>query len=1078
MTSIRFFAIPFLLMMAEASAATLSVGPDGDHTSIQSALDAASPGDVIEVTPGIYPENLVVNISPLSLVGPRSGDDARGRVSGVPDSALEAVIAPATGKAIEIANGDGSVSVSGFAIIADVGVGGAVISADTVALERLIIANNHIEVAADALGSAVRINRDALDTTMTGNVFIASASSTAAVHLEGGNAYHGLIFADNHVLRDGASGHSGFSVDGDRNLGASPLRAASISGNLFRGHAVGLFGGARALSGVAVVANTFLENAEGMVAGPLDSEITGNEWSSNSVCGLRLTPIGEADDPAFGASGNVIENNHFAGNGCDLICDDQAAGTHDGTTIRMNRFLSTLAISNLNPDVVLEVAYNHWGASDGPGGQAAGGGGAITGSGSFVHEPFYSDFGLTSLDFGDSLVSGEIELASGESIAGAGLNLATGAVLRIGEGGRLSVDLLTMPAGSSVIISRGEAFIGKIEMEAGSVLHVVDGDLSLEPTGDGSYHTISGSFTFFNGLGSLWINGSTTFSGSTLGLASDIHVLPGSTLAVTGSLHLDGCRIDSAGNFSLLVNAGANLEMTRCEVKGAAISLVGSDVTLRSNVFTESSITCFSTVNGAGIYHNVINGGLGQLNILPGAVVTTSMEGWGNVATYSAVINELRLSFLEPADDTRTLDAEGNLYIQPGDAADIGLDVGKLNANTQAVEALLGYSTDYLSFAELLPSADWSNRLYESADKTGTIGLFDTSVGLGFDMPDPDGTTADGLVAAIRMVAENLEGRTRFFFRTKNAEGNPFIHTRLTVSADGIPDYKEYPYMANTPTLTVDGTEPEYAAGVTVTQVQDSLATDVLEEGVLTRIGKVTFTFDVRDDLAGIDDSDISAELSGSAGTIEGSSVGSTQVLVGGVEYARWIFDFAILPSTPDGIYGVNAIAMDRSGNVGQLAVGDIEVAKNRIAVTVEPQGLVSSALTREVEFAATDSVGAVLATWTVAVGFSGGTGAVSLDRVPDGTTNLSAKTAWNLRVREPVAFDPEGDSSASFTGGRRLPGGDFTGDNVINLADYNIMRVNFPGLGTVPDITGDGFASLADYNILRANWLTGGEPE
>jgi hypothetical protein len=393
------------------------------------------------------------------------------------------------------------------------------------------------------------------------------------------------------------------------------------------------------------------------------------------------------------------------------VCDDQPPGTLDSETIRRNRFLSPVSLVNEDQDAELQVPYNYWGATDGPGGQATGSGGALNGAGSFVHEPFYTDHAMTSLDFGSSALTGETTVGAGDSIRGAKLNLSAGAVLRVEEGGRLAVDLLVMPSGTSVIIRRGAAMVGKLEMEEGAVLDVVDGDLSLDSTGDGSYHTISGSFTFFNCLGSLWINGNTSFAGATLGLASDINVLPGTTMLVTGSLTLDGCILESSGTFSLLVDSGATLKMMRCNVSGASISLVGSDITLRNNVFTASSVTCFSTVKGAAIYHNVFNGGLGLLNILSGAVVTTSAEGWANVATASEVANEITLSFRPPADPTRTLDDEGNLYVQPGDALDVGLNIGKLNAKAQAVEALLGFSSDYLSFAALLPSTDWSSGL-------------------------------------------------------------------------------------------------------------------------------------------------------------------------------------------------------------------------------------------------------------------------------------------------------------------------------------------------------------------------------
>jgi hypothetical protein len=938
--------------------------------------------------------------------------------------------------------------------------------------------HNHAQASAGSIGSVLALNTGAVNATVTGNVFIAAESSLAAVSLSGAHPFRGLIFSDNHVLREGAVGNTGFKVDGDRNLGASPSRVPAITGNRFSGHAVGLDAGARSLSSAAISGNTFQNNGVGLAAGPRDSSIQGNTWVSNTLCGLRLSAFGNTTDPAYGAAGNTIEENQFESNGTDLVCDDQAPATLQDHVIRRNRFLSATAVSNNDPGAVVPAAWNYWGAADGPGGSAPGGGGALTGAGGVTFDPFYADSAMTTLVTQSSILTGNTTLEAGQSITGGDLSLATGAVLTLHEGATLDVETLGMPAGSSVVIRRGSAMIDKIEMEPDAVLDVVDGDLSLDPAGDGSYHTISGSFTFFNCFGSLQLNGNTSFSGSTLGLVSDIHVLPGSTMLVLGSLILDGCRVDSTGTFSLLVNYGATFQMKRCEVKGAAVSLVGSDVTLRDNQFTSSSVTVFSTVNGAKIQHNVFYGGLGSLNILPGAVVTTSLEGWSNVSSLPSVKNEIALSFRTPVDPTRTLDPQGNLFVQPGDFVSVGLDVGKLNAKTQAVETLLGFSTDYLTVDSLLPSATWSNGLYQVSDESATIGKVNTAVGLGFSFPDPDGTTTDSPVADIRMLAEPTEGRTRVFFRSKAPEDHPLIDTRLTVSAGGVPAFKEHPFVRNTPTLTVDGTAPVFGAGAAAVETQDSSVVNVLALGILTRIGTVSLTFDVTDALAGIDEGDVWAEFTGVPGTIPGTPAGSTLVEIDGVSYSRRTFTFAISAATPDGVYDVNAHAMDRSGNPATLAVGAVEVAKNRITATVQPEGLVSATLTRDVSFSASDGAGTVLSTWTVPVTFASGLGSVVLDRVPDGTVRLSAKMAWNLRIRESVSLDAQGWGSASFTGARMLRGGDFTGDNIINLGDYNVMRAVFPGVATAPDITGEGFVNLADYNILRANWLTAGEPE
>ena len=58
--------ILFGALAVPASAAQLTVGAQGQFTTIQGAVEAAQPGDTILIAPGTYVENVVVN-KPLTI---------------------------------------------------------------------------------------------------------------------------------------------------------------------------------------------------------------------------------------------------------------------------------------------------------------------------------------------------------------------------------------------------------------------------------------------------------------------------------------------------------------------------------------------------------------------------------------------------------------------------------------------------------------------------------------------------------------------------------------------------------------------------------------------------------------------------------------------------------------------------------------------------------------------------------------------------------------------------------------------------------------------------------------------------
>jgi hypothetical protein len=159
-------------------------------------------------------------------------------------------------------------------------------------------------------------------------------------------------------------------------------------------------------------------------------------------------------------------------------------------------------------------------------------------------------------------------------------------------------------------------------------------------------------------------------------------------------------------------------------------------------------------------------------------------------------------------------------------------------------------------------------------------------------------------------------------------------------------------------------------------------------------------------------------------------------------------------------------------------------VNKAQVGGSVQSEGFRGG--NRVVTFVA--SGGTSSKTWDLTLSFVGDTAAYVLTDLPEGTTGISAKTAWSLREKLPVALDANGQGTANFTADgtpgwsdatdHYLRGGDFTGNNIVNFQDYSLLGNNFYSLNTVADITGDGQVDYDDYYILFVNWLTSGDAQ
>jgi len=766
-------------------------------------------------------------------------------------------------------------------------------------------------------------------------------------------------------------------------------------------------------------------------------------------------------------SGVTIEGGSLSGNGRAGLFVYRAAGWGEGI-IEDVSVSGAKVVSNGANGVAVVMPYedvtatrNWWGAAEGPSGAGPGTGDTV--SAGATYSPWWADEAMTRLVYEGDGAIGEDQT--------------------IGRGGAVTVPgTLTVGAGATLTVY-GTLEVGALDLEDGAAIEVLGGELVLG-TGGGT-HTLSGSFVIYNSFGSIEILGDTEFSGDVLMLISDIHVADGVTLTVSGSLILDGCTVDcldEGGRFAIEVTETGKLTLERTKLFDADLTLGGGASLVRNNQLTNVAIAVSAGATNNAVYHNVFLGTTALTDDGTGTV--TELDGWGNVAALAETANDLALRLtLTGLGPNRTLDAQGNLFVQPGDLVRLELAVGKLLEKIQGVEAMLGFNSDY--FDPSLPSslggvAPWNYVLHNVWATAGVFGKIDTAIGLDFEYPDPEGTSSDGTVAAIALQSRALEGVTQVYFRPRLLDDHPEAKTALTVNPPpGLNPSYRMPFTLNTGYITVDGTEPEID-NFTATQTQEAGAVDVFEPGVITHQGTVTFTVDATDALAGIDDADVILTLtlkSDPGVTLTSVLAGKTAMEVGGVAWTRYTFTTEIVPGTVNGVYEAVAKVLDRSGNLSDELIGEFTVQKNQVAVTVQLQGGAAGPFTRDVVFTAATGALGELKVWTKAVEFTDGVGTVTLLEAPDGMVYLDAKTDWTLRVRVGCAPDGDGQSTAAFTDSSQLPGGDLNGDNRVNMLDYAILRYFWYTAETKADITGDSSVNLSDFNVLQSNWYGMGAP-
>ena len=164
----------------------------------------------------------------------------------------------------------------------------------------------------------------------------------------------------------------------------------------------------------------------------------------------------------------------------------------------------------------------------------------------------------------------------------------------------------------------------------------------------------------------------------------------------------------------------------------------------------------------------------------------------------------------------------------------------------------------------------------------------------------------------------------------------------------------------------------------------------------------------------------------------------------------------------------------------GTIRVADLYPVSGQVAL----EGYVGLAPenvgTRSVTFVATADGGAPAGTWTLSLNFTNGVAPYTLPSVLGTVTNLSAKTAWNLRQRLPVAFSG-GSATVDFAGPNLLRAGDLDDSNSVGLPDYYALVALWyqtAPAGNTADLDGNGVVDADDYFLLANRWDETGDPQ
>ena len=247
-------ALVLAMTVGTVYGATLQVGAGQTYTTIQAAIDAASPGDVINVAAGNYTENLVITKS-VTLLGPNAnidpntgtrvaeavinGGDGTTIIPQVPNIVINGFTVSSTATGFPIYTG--GTDVTGLTISNDIVNGG--VRAITVATNGDSISILHSQIS--GAGYGIHFGNGIYGNLKINNNVVNGPVTYYAIYIHGGGTIVGFELKNNMVywtgniaanISNGTVSGNTFDVNsGDLNLQIN-LHNSVMSGNTFEGH--------------------------------------------------------------------------------------------------------------------------------------------------------------------------------------------------------------------------------------------------------------------------------------------------------------------------------------------------------------------------------------------------------------------------------------------------------------------------------------------------------------------------------------------------------------------------------------------------------------------------------------------------------------------------------------------------------------------------------------------------------------------------------------------------------------------------------------------------------------------------